>query len=119
LVEIRRHLPLVNDQNSRRFILILLNSNTNHPKNYCMASITGQEVPSQSVVPNPKLRDPCKKFACEIQHCLQAHQYRESSCQSQLDQMIQCCTRWIGKSVSCSGFVKQVEKEKLSQDNGV
>jgi len=72
-----------------------------------------RQKPQSQVAEHIPLRDPCKKFACAIQHCLKAHQYQESLCQYQLDQMIHCCTKWTRKSASCAGFTKQVEEHTL------
>ncbi|XP_060612301.1 cx9C motif-containing protein 4 [Anolis sagrei] len=57
-------------------------------------------------------KDPCQKYACEIQKCLQANNYVESKCEAAIQEMRKCCVRYPkGRSISCSGFESE-EKEK-------
>lgn len=55
-------------------------------------------------------QDPCKKFACQLQYCLQANNYNEIKCKQILLQLIKCCQTSYSttKKVSdtCSGFIK-------------
>uniref|UniRef100_A0A8D0C3E7 Cx9C motif-containing protein 4 n=1 Tax=Salvator merianae TaxID=96440 RepID=A0A8D0C3E7_SALMN len=63
-------------------------------------------------------KDPCQKYACEIQKCLQANNYVESKCEAVLQKMRRCCAQYPeGRSISCSGFnVKKEEKQKKSKN---
>ena len=36
-------------------------------------------------------QDPCKKYACELQYCLQANNYTESKCDQVISKLIKCC----------------------------
>ncbi|XP_037950219.1 cx9C motif-containing protein 4 [Teleopsis dalmanni] len=49
-------------------------------------------------------KDPCKKYACRIQVCLQENQYQESKCQDLLEDLRLCCVKWHKESVCCSGI---------------
>ncbi|XP_053129547.1 cx9C motif-containing protein 4 [Hemicordylus capensis] len=58
-------------------------------------------------------KDPCQKFACEIQKCLQANNYLESKCEAVIQEMRRCCARYPkGHSTSCSGFELEEERQK-------
>ncbi|XP_072837619.2 cx9C motif-containing protein 4 isoform X1 [Pogona vitticeps] len=60
-------------------------------------------------------KDPCQKYACEIQKCLQANKYIESKCEAVFQEMRRCCARYPkGISVVCSGFESEA-KEKTNQ----
>ncbi|XP_042336340.1 cx9C motif-containing protein 4 isoform X1 [Sceloporus undulatus] len=63
-------------------------------------------------------KDPCQKYACEIQKCLQANNYMESKCEAAIQEMRRCCARYPkGRSISCSGFelkVKENQKQVLA-----
>ncbi|KAL3846577.1 hypothetical protein ACJMK2_017553 [Sinanodonta woodiana] len=48
--------------------------------------------------------DPCQKEACEIQKCLQAHNYKESACKDVLEAMRKCCENFRSDSKCCSGI---------------
>ena len=49
--------------------------------------------------------DPCQKFACELQVCLQKHQYQESKCQDAIKRLVKCCSIWKEESFKvCSGI---------------
>ncbi|XP_073454113.1 cx9C motif-containing protein 4 [Aquarana catesbeiana] len=53
-------------------------------------------------------KDPCQKAACAIQKCLQAHNYKESQCQAEFQEMRICCSKLVNqKSLCCSGFSDQ------------
>ena len=55
-------------------------------------------------------RDPCLKFACEMQKCLQNSSYNESKCANVLLKIKKCCDDNYGSgsrrilSPTCSGF---------------
>lgn len=58
-------------------------------------------------------KDPCKKYACELQYCLQANNYNQVRCESIVNKLKQCCQSTYTASSSsrlvvsdtCSGFV--------------
>lgn len=52
-----------------------------------------------------KPRDPCKPLACAIQACLNAHNFQEASCQEAIENLTECCRKWKGKSLVCSGMI--------------
>ncbi|KAK7873088.1 hypothetical protein R5R35_000369 [Gryllus longicercus] len=49
-------------------------------------------------------KDPCKPFACNIQKCLTEHNFQESSCAVEIEELRQCCQLWREKSLVCSGI---------------
>ncbi len=56
--------------------------------------------------------DPCKKFACELQYCLQRSGYIEANCTAVIIKLQKCCQtnyshqgRSSKVSDTCSGFV--------------
>ncbi len=57
-------------------------------------------------------RDPCLKFACEMQKCLQNADYNETKCISVLMKLKKCCHNYYGYGTSrvmsptCSGFIQ-------------
>ena len=63
-----------------------------------------------------KKTDPCQKFACELQVCLQKNNYQESKCQEAIKRLVKCCQTWKEESFKvCSGIDyenhKQSDKE--------
>ena len=58
-------------------------------------------------------RDPCQKYACELQVCLKNNNYQESKCQKALDRLVKCCTLWREESFKvCSGIkVPDIEQQ--------
>ena len=60
-------------------------------------------------------QDPCKKYACEFQYCLQKHNYLEEKCVDVLNRIKKCCEENYDMrssnsnaeiSATCSGFMK-------------
>ncbi|RZF40382.1 hypothetical protein LSTR_LSTR008812 [Laodelphax striatellus] len=49
-------------------------------------------------------KDPCKKFACEIQRCLKENDFQESRCLHCIENLRKCCVTWKPHSISCSGI---------------
>lgn len=60
--------------------------------------------------------DPCKKFACEWQYCLQKNNYKEEKCAHLIEKLKECCrqnyttdgkrrSEELNVSSTCSGFV--------------
>lgn len=55
--------------------------------------------------------DPCKKFACEWQTCLERFSYREEKCADVIERLRKCCLETYGSrlrpiSPTCSGFIR-------------
>ena len=59
-------------------------------------------------------RDPCQKHACNLQDCLQKHNYQESKCDHVINDILKCCSRHRESSIVCSGFLKKL----AFQDSG-
>nr|XP_038953321.1 cx9C motif-containing protein 4 isoform X1 [Rattus norvegicus] len=59
-------------------------------------------------------KDPCQKYACELQKCLQANNYSESRCQAALQELPRCCARFPkGVSPVCAGWEKEEEEKSV------
>lgn len=63
--------------------------------------------------------DPCKKYACRLQTCLQKFDYNQTKCQDIIDKLTQCCKQEYfsnannpkyNVSPSCSGFASAFQK---------
>lgn len=66
--------------------------------------------------------DPCKKFACEIQKCLNENNYQEIRCTKAFEVMRQCCLKHKPISLVCEGYrleprVFVPATDRPSQDN--
>lgn len=59
-----------------------------------------------------KKKDPCKKYACEIQKCLEESSYQEEKCDNAIKRMLSCCYKWREESLCCSGFMKEIQKQE-------
>ncbi|XP_076096856.1 cx9C motif-containing protein 4-like [Mytilus galloprovincialis] len=57
--------------------------------------------------------DPCQKYACKIQDCLQANNYKMESCKNVIEQLVQCCRKLKDPASSppCSGYLKHLHKK--------
>ena len=56
--------------------------------------------------------DPCQKFACELQVCLQKNNYQESKCQEAIKRLVKCCQAWKEESFKvCSGIDYENHKQ--------
>ncbi|XP_053554890.1 cx9C motif-containing protein 4 [Bombina bombina] len=66
-------------------------------------------------------KDPCQKAACAIQKCLQVNSYNERKCESELQAMRACCSKYTAQqSPCCSGFQSQREtRTACSMDSTV
>jgi hypothetical protein len=70
---------------------------------------------SGTVRDEASIRDPCKRFACSLQDCLQKFNYNENKCADVIDKLRLCCLDNYGAgsiskhnnviSPTCSGFV--------------
>jgi hypothetical protein len=58
------------------------------------------------------MSDPCKKFACAIQSCLEKNNYQEEKCKKQLENLLDCCRKNLENSFVCEGYKKELEIEK-------
>ncbi|XP_076177277.1 cx9C motif-containing protein 4-like isoform X1 [Ptiloglossa arizonensis] len=60
--------------------------------------------------------DPCKKFACKLQQCLNDNIYQPSRCESVLEEIRRCCI--VHKSVSkvCEGIDTSKKYEHKTVD---
>lgn len=53
----------------------------------------------------PKKKDPCQKYACELQVCLKRENFQESACQAYINRLVECCRLWKEESFKvCSGI---------------
>jgi len=67
-----------------------------------------------------KSKDPCKKFACRIQSCLEKNKFQENKCLEELEDMRQCCLKWYKESLCCSGInldKSYLDRIKTSKSN--
>uniref|UniRef100_A0A914V523 Cx9C motif-containing protein 4 n=1 Tax=Plectus sambesii TaxID=2011161 RepID=A0A914V523_9BILA len=48
--------------------------------------------------------DPCMKFACQLQDCLQKKRYQESECADVKEKLLDCCRAHLDESRVCDGF---------------
>lgn len=64
-------------------------------------------------------KDPCKRFACDIQKCLNANNFQEERCVKYIEYLRDCCVRFKAVSTSCSGIdIEPKEpKESLEPEN--
>jgi len=60
-------------------------------------------------------KDPCQRYACKLQDCLEANNYQESRCGHVIQEILTCCSRHRELSVVCSGFLKQLSEPKHSK----
>lgn len=58
------------------------------------------------------MKDPCLKYACELQKCLQANDYKEELCTKIMEDMLTCCEKWKEKAECCLGFLNGKDKTK-------
>lgn len=65
----------------------------------------------------------CKKFACQFQSCLKQHGFQNMyMCQTEIDNLRQCCEKYNGISVHCSfadygiGTDDYSSKNKIKKD---
>ncbi|XP_075211344.1 cx9C motif-containing protein 4 isoform X2 [Lycorma delicatula] len=49
-------------------------------------------------------KDPCKRFACDIQKCLKENSFQEERCVKWIEYLRECCVKWKADSISCSGI---------------
>ena len=65
-----------------------------------------------------KKTDPCQKFACELQVCLQKNNYQESKCQEAIQRLVKCCQIWKEESFKvCSGIDYEDHKTSDKQND--
>ena len=58
-------------------------------------------------------RDPCQKYACELQVCLQRNNYQEKKCQGSITNLVRCCEVWKQESSKvCSGITSEKQNIK-------
>ena len=70
----------------------------------CKATAQNQLMPSQTDSSKPK-PDPCQRYACRIQDCLQKNNYQESKCVKFIRDLEECCKKFAGKSPTvCQGI---------------
>lgn len=61
-------------------------------------------------------KDPCHHYACKLQTCLEQRKFTPEKCQHIINDMIECCKKWGKESLSCEGFMKNIEKENIKRD---
>ena len=70
----------------------------------CKATTQNRLMPSQTDSSKPK-PDPCQRYACRIQDCLQKNNYQESKCVKFIKDLEECCKKFAGKSPTvCQGI---------------
>ncbi|EPY52464.1 hypothetical protein SPOG_05286 [Schizosaccharomyces cryophilus OY26] len=42
----------------------------------------------------------CQKEACNLQNCIQRHQYNQSKCEEYVDSLLKCCNSWYSQKGS-------------------
>ncbi|GFR29162.1 hypothetical protein TNCT_138101, partial [Trichonephila clavata] len=52
------------------------------------------------------MKDPCQIYACDLQKCRKANNYKEEACVASMKSLLDCCEKWKSKSKCCEGFVK-------------
>ncbi|KFM81909.1 hypothetical protein X975_04104, partial [Stegodyphus mimosarum] len=52
------------------------------------------------------MKDPCLKYACELQKCLKTHNYNEEMCSTVMKALLDCCQIWKTEAKCCLGFIK-------------
>jgi hypothetical protein len=63
-------------------------------------------------------KDPCKRYACKLQYCLEKNNYREEKCLMVVDELKHCCYATYNESSSahisptCSGFMSSDKGKK-------
>jgi len=50
--------------------------------------------------------DPCQKYACKIQDCLQANNWQENKCQTAIENLRKCCERFQHLDQVCCRGIK-------------
>ena len=62
--------------------------------------------------------DPCKKESCDIQRCLNEHNFDDQRCLDTIEMMLKCCRVWREKSICCSGFMLHIQQEEKDASVG-
>ena len=60
-------------------------------------------------------RDPCQKYACELQVCLQKNNYQENKCQEAITRLVKCCHIWRQESFKVCAGVKSPEEQNIEE----
>ena len=61
----------------------------------------------QNVQQNKK--DPCLKFACRLQTCLDRKGYDDQKCLKEIGDIRECCESYWRDSIVCEGFLKDLK----------
>ena len=59
----------------------------------------------------PPTIEPCKKYACAIQKCLESNNYNQDKCEYAIEAMRKCCANLTTYSYICEGMVKSDRKQ--------
>jgi hypothetical protein len=60
-------------------------------------------------------RDPCQRYACKLQDCLEKNGYQENKCQHVIKEIYKCCHRHREMSIVCSGFLRKLASVPLTE----
>ena len=62
--------------------------------------------------------DPCQKFACELQVCLQKNKYQEAKCKEAIKRLVKCCSIWKEESFKvCQGIEYEGKVNSVNSSN--
>jgi len=57
-------------------------------------------------------KDPCLRYACEIQKCLQGNDYNEDRCVVAIQRLSDCCKRFNYTPLCCEGIPQEDTPQK-------
>jgi len=52
-------------------------------------------------------KDPCLRYACDIQKCLQGNNYNEDACTVAIERLTNCCKRFDFTPLCCEGIPRE------------
>jgi hypothetical protein len=56
-------------------------------------------------MPDDKFKEPCKKYACAIQDCLNKNKFNQEKCEDAIEAMRECCRNLKTYSFICQGMI--------------
>lgn len=59
-------------------------------------------------------KDPCKRYACDIQKCLQGNNYNEDACTVAIDRLTSCCERFDFTPLVCEGIPRKDTNQEIT-----
>jgi len=61
-------------------------------------------------------KDPCLRYACDIQKCLQGNNYNENACTVTIERLSKCCKRFNYTPLCCEGIPPE-DTTQNTEDN--